>query len=200
MTVAELLFVGGVLAAGTIIVTLLVTLTTTYRLWPPGDDHWKALLHWGLVGSFDICTLIVAVLDWNTWMLPRPSSFVIGLVLSVAGGGIFVYSSRVMSRDETTGQVTTELYTDGPYAYSRNPQYVGMLIGLFGFVLLANAVHVVVLIGLHAVWLILLPFAEEPWLRDQFGDEYERYCDHVPRFIGLATIRRLYNQLSVTSL
>jgi protein-S-isoprenylcysteine O-methyltransferase Ste14 len=36
-------------------------------------------------------------------------------------------------------------------------------------------------------WLTFLPLAEEPWLRDQFGEHYERYCDRVPRFVGRQT-------------
>lgn len=184
MPLAQIAFVVGVLAAAAIIVTLLLTLRTDIRLWPPGDDRAKALLHWGFVGIFDICLLVVAVLDWNTWLLPYPSALVLGVVLSLVGGGFFVYSVRVMESAETTGQTATELYTDGPYARTRNPQYVGMMVGLLGFILLANAALVVVLCALHIGWLVLLPFAEEPWLRDQFGDGYDQYCDRVPRFLG----------------
>jgi protein-S-isoprenylcysteine O-methyltransferase Ste14 len=38
------------------------------------------------------------------------------------------------------------------------------------------------------VW--LLPRAEEPHLRAEFGDDYDRYAARVPRFVGLATLRR----------
>jgi len=191
MAIAQIAFVVGVLAAAAIIGTLLITLTTDIRLWPPGDERAKALLHWGFVGIFDICLLVVAVLDWNTWRLPYPESLIPGVVLSLVGGGFFVYSVRVMDSAETTGQTATELYTDGPYARSRNPQYVGMMIGLLGFVLLANAALVAVLCVLHVGWLVLLPFAEEPWLRDQFGDKYDQYCERVPRFLGRSSFREI---------
>lgn len=183
------LFWLAVTVAATIVVTLLVTLTTKFRLWPPGDDARKAMLHWGLVGVFDLGIVGVAVLRWNTWVLPRPSSLVVGALLSVCGAAVFAKSSRAMTAAETGGRVASELHTGGLYARSRNPQYLGMIVGLVGFALLVNSVYVVVLCVLHVCWLVLLPFAEEPWLRDQFDEEYERYCDRVPRFVGLRTVR-----------
>ena len=187
MTPARIAFVLGGAAASSIVVTLLVTLATDVRFWPPGDNRLKAGLHWGLVAVFDVALLAVAVLEWNTWVLPRPSSLLVGVPLSAVGVGVFGYSVRVMNQVETTGQTVEELYTDGPYARSRNPQYVGMLIGLVGFGLLANAALVVPLLVVHGCWLVLLPFAEEPWLREAFGDEFERYCEAVPRFVGMRT-------------
>lgn len=188
VALATVLFGVAAAVAVTIVATLLVTLTTRVRLWPPGDDARKAALHWGLVGAFDVGILAVAALRWNAWILPRPSSLVVGAVLSVCGAAVFFHSSRAMSADETTGRVADELYTDGLYARSRNPQYLGMMIGLVGFALLVNSTYVAVLVVAHVCWLVLLPFAEEPWLREQFGDEYDRYCDRVPRFVGFRSI------------
>lgn len=146
-------------------------------------------MHWGLVTIFDVCLVGVAILEWNSWVLPRPGSLLGDLLLSGCGATIFVVSSRAMSTTETTGQTAGELYTDGLYARTRNPQYVGMIIGVIGFTFLVNALTVAVLCLLHICWLVLLPFAEEPWLRAQFGDEYDAYCDCVPRFVSRRTIR-----------
>lgn len=190
VAIATVLFGMAVTAAVAIIVTLVGTLTTRFRLWPPGDDTRKVALHWGLVAIFDISIVGVAVLEWNTWILPRPSSLVTGVLLSVCGAAVFVRSSRAMSTAETTGRAAGELRTDGLYARSRNPQYLGMIIGLVGFIFIVNSRRVAMLGTLHVCWLILLPFAEEPWLREQFSDEYDRYCERVPRFIGLRTISR----------
>ena len=52
-------------------------------------------------------------------------------------------------------------------------------------------------IGLCLVALLLwfiLPFAEEPWLADQYGEAYERYADRVPRFLGPASLRALVTE------
>lgn len=175
-------------AAAAIISSLLVTLLSRFRLWPPGDDTRKAVFHWGLVGVFDISILGIVVMDWNSWILPRPQTLISGLLLSGCGAAIFLSSSRAMSASETTGRAATELYTDGLYARSRNPQYLGMMIGLAGFILLGNSLYVAILGLLHISWLVLLPFAEESWLRERFGTEYDEYSERVPRFVSRRTI------------
>jgi protein-S-isoprenylcysteine O-methyltransferase Ste14 len=182
------LFWTAVTAAAAIITTLLVTVVTRFRLWPPADDTQKTVLHWGLVSVFNVCIVSIAVLEWNSWTLSRPSSLIVGMLLSGCGAVLFVASSRAMGTAETTGQTTDELYTDGLYGRSRNPQYVGMMIGLAGFALLVNSLAVAILSLLHICWLVLLPFAEEPWLRDRFGDEYDDYCNQVPRFVSRRTL------------
>lgn len=182
------LFWIGISVAAAIITTILVTLTTRFRLWPPGNNPMKAALHWGFVGVFNLVLINIAVLRWNSWVLARPTSLIVGLLGSILGATIFAKSTRAMSTAETSGRVANQLYTDGLYARSRNPQYVGMIIGLVGFAFLINSWEVAVLCLVHVGWLLLLPFAEEPWLRDQFGGEYDRYSDRVPRFIGLRTV------------
>ena len=156
-TFPTILFWMGGTAAAVIFLTLLITLLTRFRLWPPGDDTLKAVLHWGLVGIFNICIVSIAVLKWNSWILPRPASLIAGVLLSVWGAAIFITSSRAMNATETTGQTATELYTEGLYARSRNPQYLGMMIGLVGFALLVNSLFVAILSLVHIWWLLLLP-------------------------------------------
>lgn len=179
----------GLVAASGILFSLLATVAVPgVRFWPPGEKSWRYYLHWGLVAVFDVSTLAVAVLDWNTWLLPRPASLVAGAVFVVVGGVVFARSSRVMDAAETAG-LAGDLYTDGPYARSRNPQYVGMLVGLAGFPLLVNSAAVAVLCAANVAWVLLLPLAEEPWLRERFGEEYEAYRRSVPRFVGLRSLR-----------
>ncbi|MFB6253202.1 MAG: isoprenylcysteine carboxylmethyltransferase family protein [Halobacteriaceae archaeon] len=187
---STILFGIGLGAAITIIITLVLTLSTDYRLWPPGDDRRKAILHWGLVTIFDIAIFSVAILNWDSWILPRPETIVIGAVFVLIGLIIFIYSGRMMDRAETTGQTVTDLYTDGPYARSRNPQYVGMIVGLVGLALLVNAIAVIILVAFHIVWIMLLTFAEEMWLQYHFGEEFKQYCQQVPRFIGIRSFTK----------
>ncbi|MFB6070825.1 MAG: isoprenylcysteine carboxylmethyltransferase family protein [Halanaeroarchaeum sp.] len=178
-------------AAGiAIIATLVVTIRTDRRLWPPGDQPWKARFHWGLVAIFDLGLSFVAIRRWNTWILPRPGSLVVGLVLSTFGLAVFVHSARDMDPAETAGTAAERLYTEGPYARSRHPQYVGMIVGVLGFVALANAATVAVLGAVFVTWLLLLPLAEEPFLRERFGDDYDRYRERVPRYLGTESFRR----------
>lgn len=190
MVFAQLAFWTGFGAATAIIGSLIVTLRTRVSLWPPGEHSGKAALHWGLVAIFDVALLVLAVLEWNAWILPRPASLGVGLVLSGAGAWLFLASSRSMTGAETAGRAADTLHTEGLYARTRNPQYLGMIVGMVGFALLANALLVSVLVGLHVFWVLLLPFAEEPWLRERFGDQYEAYCERVPRFVDRRSVWR----------
>ena len=190
MNVTPLAFGLGLLAASGIYALLFLTLATGYRLWPPGSKTPAYYLHWGLVAVFNVGLVVVAVRDWNTWLLPRPSSLVVGVVLAALGTAVFVRSAGAMRSDETMG-VTGDLHTGGPYAYSRNPQYVGMLVGLVGFALLVNSRLLTALVVVHVGWVLLLPRAEEPHLRATYGEEYERYRARVPRFVGRETLRAL---------
>lgn len=183
-------FATGLVAAAGVYGMLIVTLTTDRRMWPPGEKTRVYYLHWTLVWLFNGSLLTVATLDWNAWLLRRPETLVVGVVLAAIGTVVFLRGVRVMRSEETMG-VTGELYTDGPYAYNRNPQYVGMILGTVGFALLVNSAWVAVLVVVHAGWVVLLPYAEEPHLRTEYGEAYEQYAAHVPRFVGVHTVRML---------
>ena len=139
---------------------------------------------------FDVALLVLAVVEWNAWVLPRPASLGVGLVLSSAGAWLFLASSRSMTGAETAGRTADTLHTEGLYARTRNPQYLGMIVGMVGFTLLVNALLVSVLVGLHVLWVLFLPVAEESWLRERFDDQYDVYCERVPRFVDRRTFRR----------
>jgi len=102
-----------------------------------------------------------------------------------------------LGSDETLG-MEGELATDGPYRYSRNPQYVGLFAATFGAIVLAWSTLVAVLGGLRLVTWLVLPFPEETWLRSVYGAEYEGYCEEVPRFVGYRSVERLLSVVSGT--
>lgn len=189
MTPIRLAFGVGLLSAAGVYVLVLGTLFTDYDWWPPGDRTPAYYCHWTLVALFDVSLVATAVLDWGEWGLAPPVTLVAGGILALLGTGVFVWGARTMRSDETMG-VTGDLYTDGPYAYTRNPQYLGMVVGVPGFALLADSSLVMTLAAVHVGWVLLLPRAEEPHLRAEFGAAYDRYAARVPRFVGLRTVRR----------
>ena len=78
------------------------------------------------------------------------------------------------------------LVTEGPYAITRNPMYLGGAAMWAGWTWFFGSLRVAVS-GL--TWFIALnrwgiPF-EERMLRRKFGDSYEDYCRRVPRWIGV---------------
>jgi len=79
---------------------------------------------------------------------------------------------------------TEHLVVTGLYRFVRNPMYVGVLAVILGQGLLLGDARV--LRYGAAVWLAFFLFVigyEEPTLRRTFGEEYERFCANVPRWI-----------------
>lgn len=77
-----------------------------------------------------------------------------------------------------------ELVVRGLYRYVRNPMYLSVTVILLGEVLLAWSRA---LLLYWAVWFVLVnvfvTWYEEPALRRQFGESYERYARNVRRWL-----------------
>jgi protein-S-isoprenylcysteine O-methyltransferase Ste14 len=115
-----------------------------------------------------------------------PVRIVIGLMAFVAGAAVTINAQRRMKQKGTNvhpGQPTLTIVTDGIFARSRNPIYVGGLLQYLG-----------VAIGFAVDWafLFLVPgslvlhygvvLREERYLERKFGDVYRRYLVKVPRY------------------
>jgi len=78
----------------------------------------------------------------------------------------------------------------GPYNYTRNPLYVGIIAISFGFVIYAGSV--VGLIGAAFIpflgWTLWVVYHEEKGLEQKFGDEYRAYKYTVPRWVGIKAL------------
>ncbi len=53
-----------------------------------------------------------------------------------------------------------------------------------GIVLITTSYMGLIIGAIMAVWFLLAPLTEEPWLEGQFGEQYQEYRKNVPRFIG----------------
>ncbi len=77
----------------------------------------------------------------------------------------------------------SRLVTRGIYSRVRNPMYVGNLLIAFGIGLYSGAPWVLVTVLPFFVFAYFAMIAaEESFLRDRFGDEFENYCRKVNRF------------------
>ena len=74
-----------------------------------------------------------------------------------------------------------QLATSGPYAYTRNPLYMGSILIAIGFIVAARNWWIAVATAMMFV-MIYLPVikVEEAYLRSAFS-EYADYAAHVPR-------------------
>jgi steroid 5-alpha reductase family enzyme len=190
LTLTTGLFALGVVLAGGQLLGYVASLLGRSAYWPLGtQDRWY-YLHWGVSVGANLCLAAVALLDWNALGAPQPLTLAVGAVVFVPSYVAGIVAGSDLGQEETMG-LTGDLRTDGWYRYSRNPQYVCYSVASVGVVVLAASPLATVLALLHLAWWLLMPFAEEPWLRDQYGTEYDRYCDRVPRFLGWRTARAL---------
>jgi protein-S-isoprenylcysteine O-methyltransferase Ste14 len=146
-----------------------------FRLWPPVSVAGPLLL--GLLASSVLgdplrgsgatttagLLLVVVFAAWNGWAL------------------------WTMARHRTAllpGGATTTVISTGPFARSRNPLYVGLLVLSAGLALLAASAWA--LVALPVEWALLqwgavLP--EERYLSAKFGPEYAGYLARVRRWV-----------------
>ena len=114
--------------------------------------------------------------------LARPSwpSLLIGTLVIVPGLVLRAFASGHVQKDK-------QLTTSGPYAYTRNPLYLGSLIMAAGFAAAARSWLIVALM-LVVFLLIYGPViaGEERFLRQAFP-EYEDYIRSVPRILPRLT-------------
>jgi protein-S-isoprenylcysteine O-methyltransferase Ste14 len=121
---------------------------------------------------------------------PSVNSIIAGLGPAFAGEGfrcLAVGYSGITTRADHV--VAPQLVTAGPYAYLRNPLYVGNFLTAFGFALAFTGnnppIERLILIAISlavmiAVYVIIVPHEEE-FLRTTFGAAYDDYAAHVPR-------------------
>jgi protein-S-isoprenylcysteine O-methyltransferase Ste14 len=114
--------------------------------------------------------------------LARPTwqSMALGAVLIVPGLLIRALASGRVRKNES-------LATSGPYAYTRNPLYLGSLLMGLGFCVAARSwwVGVVLVVMFFAIYLPVIR-DEENYLRAEFP-EYEEYMRRVPRIFPRLT-------------
>jgi protein-S-isoprenylcysteine O-methyltransferase Ste14 len=111
-------------------------------------------------------------------VLARPSytSLAWSLLLVLPGLALRGYASGYVKKN-------TELTMTGPYAWTRNPLYLGSMMIAFGFAAGARSLLLAVLLAaLFALIYVPVIRGEEQYLRTHFSG-FEQYCREVPRLI-----------------
>lgn len=121
--------------------------------------------------------LTAAVYLLELWrQAPRPSAIVFSLVLVVPGLWLRGYAAGYVKKNR-------ELTQTGPYAYTRNPLYLGSILIAAGFaVALLNWVVAAMLAAMFLIVYVPVIASEERFLKSAFPD-FEAYCRRVPRLI-----------------
>lgn len=142
---------------------------------------------------FFVVPLLVGV--WLNTRDPWPivtagSSVLVALGIAVLAAGIAldIVALRTFGRRGTTVlpalRPTSVIVASGPYRFTRNPMYVGLVLAYIGIALLANTVWQFLLLpaGVLAVDRYVIR-REERYLAAKFGEEYNAYRRHVRRWL-----------------
>src|SRR5438128_10340916 len=108
---------------------------------------------------------------------PRPLTLIVGAVIALPGLALRAWAVGCLRKNEA-------LATDGPYAYTRNPLYLGSLFIGLGFTIAAGrlilgAVFAALFLGIY----VPVMRVEATTLAELFGEHYQRYAKSVPLFL-----------------
>ncbi|MBF0385537.1 MAG: isoprenylcysteine carboxylmethyltransferase family protein [Candidatus Omnitrophica bacterium] len=139
--------------------------------------------------KLDVTILLIVVLGASLILCLQPKFFPQGIYEKMFDFlGIIVLTQGVFLRMAARGHKTSfsassnELVTSGPYAFTRNPMYLGSFLIGCGYILI-----------LWPWWAIFIFAAffyfrfnrqmesEEIWLKGKFAGVYDDYCRNVPR-------------------
>lgn len=113
---------------------------------------------------------------------PQLPLFLVGVPLIAAGEVLRLWAAGHLSKNR-------EVTTTGPYAYVKNPLYLGTFLIMVGFCFLASQ-WIILAVGLAGFFIYYAPFkkkAESDRLRQIFGSAWDDYDRSVPDYIPRLT-------------
>jgi protein-S-isoprenylcysteine O-methyltransferase Ste14 len=122
----------------------------------------------------------------------HPAAIAWSLVLVLPGLALRAAASGTVKKNR-------ELAVTGPYAYTRNPLYLGSMLMAAGFAvaLLSWPVAVLLAVGFALIYIPVIA-AEEQFLRETFPG-FEEYCRRVPRLLPRVTPAKVKSSQTVAS-
>jgi protein-S-isoprenylcysteine O-methyltransferase Ste14 len=137
---------------------------------------------------------VVFLLAWLLWRsrgVPSPLDgsvvWLLGPLVCLVGQALRFYVLGLVP-EGTSGQgnviEAAVLNTKGPYAYVRNPLYVGNLLIVVGLLIVAHDpwVAAVALAFFFGEYFFIIR-AEEAFLRNKFGATFDAWCNEVRRWV-----------------
>jgi protein-S-isoprenylcysteine O-methyltransferase Ste14 len=116
---------------------------------------------------------------------PTPGSILLGALVGIAGLCLRAYAAGYIHKKEV-------LTVTGPYAYTRNPLYLGSAVLVLGVgIATRSIISVLLLIAYFALFYSIVMQREGNELGIRHGASYEEYARTVPLFIPRLTAAKL---------
>ena len=143
----------------------------------------------------DVVWLLVAALMWLVSTvtpglnIAAPAGVAVSVLAILAGAALIVTARLALDRSNTTWHPsephrTTRLVTDGPFRFSRNPTYLGLLLVLVGWSALLRSPGALATAMSFALYIQRFQTRpEERVLSALLGDEYRDYAARVRRWL-----------------
>jgi protein-S-isoprenylcysteine O-methyltransferase Ste14 len=109
-----------------------------------------------------------------------------GVVLMVSGFVFTVVGHFTLGKNWVSGinpSLKRELVTHGVYSCSRNPMYIGVLATQLGFFLALPSGFTLLCLLVGFISIFNQVRLEEEYLKQNAANEYQRYCENVPRWV-----------------
>ncbi len=145
--------------------------------------------NWLVWAQFLLLALLLLPGDplWGaTWIA------VVAVLLALVGAGLATAGVVALGRDLVpwvAPKPDAPLRTGGIYRWTRNPIYLGILIGAAGWVLWRGRIELVVIWVLLVAVLVTKAHVEQRRLIDAYGDEYREYAARTPLLLFARGIR-----------
>lgn len=113
-----------------------------------------------------------------------PLFHVIGVGLVFSGLAFLLYGMLRLGITRSMGCGAPQLIRSGIYSFTRNPQAIACGAYVIGFFILWPSWYAAGWALLFWILIHTMILSEEQHLRRTYGQEYEKYCESVPRYLG----------------
>jgi protein-S-isoprenylcysteine O-methyltransferase Ste14 len=135
-----------------------------------------------------VTIVIPALILWSGGAEIEPLTAALGAAVALPGLALVVWTVMLFV---TVGrgtlapwEPTSKLVVSGPYRHVRNPMITGVALILAGEAVFFRSWGIAILLAAFvAINAIYFRAVEEPGLSRRFGEEYETYRAHVPRWL-----------------
>ncbi len=112
---------------------------------------------------------------------------ILGLAITFSGQlirGLTIGLAYIVRGGKDKKVYAENLVTEGVFNHCRNPLYVGNILMLLGVGVLSNSlIYVLIIMPLFLFIYQAIVLAEENFLRNKFGEQFNVYCNRVSRWL-----------------